>query len=78
MSDTDMQYRLEQAKPKGSLLHHLAANAQGRTVTVCRTDGQRSDGQLETAYTDGLSLIIAGMRTYFPLNSITSIQVHNP
>jgi hypothetical protein len=74
-----MKQRLESAKPQISLVHHVAAIlTHGRKLTIHLSDGRVCDGELDSSFTDGLSLVNAGLRTYFPLNSIVSIMVHNP
>jgi hypothetical protein len=78
MSD-DERKQAEAAKPQMSLVHHIAATlTPGRKLTIHLSDGRVCDGELDFFFTDGLSLVNAKLRTYFPLNSIVSILVHNP
>jgi hypothetical protein len=72
--------KLEQAKPKISLLHHIAASQAMETgFTVTLLDGTTYKGATgDFAFTDGLSIVHETRRIYFPLTSIKSILIHNP
>jgi hypothetical protein len=74
---------LAAARPQISLLHHMAAvlAMQGSAehgVTVKMVDGGLTKGKFDSAFTDGLSLVVGNHKEYFPLTAITKIVIHTP
>ena len=53
---------------KASLLHHMATVAAGQEVVTIKTvDGKSATGKLDAVFADGLSLMVADHKLYFPL-----------
>jgi hypothetical protein len=60
------QAKLDSARPRMSLLHHLAAVQTPIGVTVTLVDGTAHRAEVAEVYTDGLSVVIDRRRRYFP------------
>ena len=64
---------------KASLLHHMATVAAGQEVVTIKTvDGKSATGKLDAVFADGLSLMVADHKLYFPPAGIMWIAVHPP
>jgi hypothetical protein len=76
------QARLAAAKPERSLLHHIAATTAMQTgFDLLLLDGTSytvEKDKVEYMFTDGLSFMHSGHKTYIPLTAIKAIVVRNP
>jgi hypothetical protein len=73
--------RVAAAKPKMSLLHHIAAMQAmetGFAVTLIDGTSYRADRGDFVFLTDGLSMVAGRHRRYFPLTAIREITISNP
>ena len=76
---SNTEARLEAAKPTLSLLHHLAALDPPHGFLVRLLDGESYEAaKVDHVFTDGISIVSHGTRTYIPLNAISSISIANP
>ena len=61
-----------------TLLRHIATVAAEQGVTIRTVDGGSTKGKFDSAFTDGLSIVVGAHKEYFPLTGITRIVVHSP